>query len=98
MPGWQWASGTCKQDITVKFMQDAHLRYDQSSSIWPKMSGGCESQPHPDFLMMVIRALSNPHCSKVTTGLGASKPDTLIPSCALMLAIYVGAAHSSSER
>ena len=64
-----------------------------------KMSGGCGSQPHPDFLMMAIRALSNPHCSKACTGLGASKPDTLIPSCARMLAIYAGAAqiHQCAE-
>lgn len=61
-----------------------HVSFDILRMLMHSACAFCKA--HPDFLMMVIRALSKPHCSKVCTGLGASKPETLIPSCARMLA------------
>ncbi|KAA6423615.1 MAG: hypothetical protein FRX49_06675 [Trebouxia sp. A1-2] len=40
---------------------------------------GCNA--HPAFLMAAIIGASKPHCANVCTGLGASKPNTLMPIC-----------------
>ncbi len=43
------------------------------------MQQGCNA--HPAFLMAAIIGASKPHCANVCTGLGASKPNTLMPMC-----------------
>jgi hypothetical protein len=46
-----------------------------------KTTWGQPGVDHPALMIAAMSCESKPHCRNVSTGFGASKPETLIPSC-----------------